>query len=99
MERIGMQPTRIDSYQMTQLILEALAIEKPEDTPWNHTFQMYNYAGSMMDLFAIVEHLCLLRGLITEKKIIINGVEQTAKIPRSAPGPVDAPAIFYGFDF
>ena len=71
---------------MTQLILEALAIEKSEDTPWKHTFKMYNYNGSMIDLFAIVEHLCLKRGLISEKKITVNGVEQTARIHESAWG-------------
>lgn len=76
----------LSSYEMTQVILEALSIENPVETPWGHTFKMYAYGGSMLDLFAIVEHICLKRGQIDLKKYIINGEEREVRVPKSAWG-------------
>lgn len=61
---------------MRSLILEALAIEKKEDTPLKQTFKMYGYRGCIADLRAIVEHLAIKHGLI----------DQVVAIPNSAWG-------------
>lgn len=78
--------SQIDTYEMTQYILESLAIEDPNETPWNQTFKDHNYAGSMIDLYAIVEHLLLKQNRIVPKPIIINGDKRIAKIPPAAWG-------------
>lgn len=77
----------ISSYEMRQLIFEALGIEDATQTPWGHTFKMYGYCGSMIDLFAIVEHISIERGMV---KLIqspnAEGEVTIAKIPESAWG-------------
>ena len=51
---------------MRNLILEALSIDDPENTPLKRTFSMYEYKGCISDLRAIVEFLAIKHGLIDE---------------------------------
>lgn len=54
--------------EMRSLIFEALSTEDKEDTPRKSTFKMYNYKGTIDDLFRIVEYLAIKHGLV--KKLI-----------------------------
>ena len=42
------------SLEMRNLIFEALSEKNPESTPWNRTFEMYGYRGTVSALRAIV---------------------------------------------
>lgn len=66
----------MSSIEMRTLILEALSIDDPENTPLKRTFPMYEYKGCISDLRAIVEFLAIKHGLIDE----------VAKTPLSAWG-------------
>ena len=54
----------MSSLEMRSLILDALAEEDKEKTPWKQTFQMYRYRGSILALRSIVEFRAIERGLI-----------------------------------
>ena len=54
------------SFEMRNLIFEALAEKDPEKTPWKETFEMYGYRGTISALRALVEYIGIEHGLITE---------------------------------
>lgn len=57
----------LNSLEMRNLILEALAEEDTNKTPYNMTFKMYRYKGCVSDLRAIVEYLAISHGLIDKE--------------------------------
>lgn len=52
------------SLEMRNLIFEALSKKNPESTPWNRTFEMYGYRGTVSALRAIVEYIAIKHSVI-----------------------------------
>lgn len=52
------------SLEMRNLIFEALSEKNPESTPWNRTFEMYGYRGTVSALRAIVEYIAIKHSVI-----------------------------------
>ena len=67
---------RFTSYEMTQYILNALALEDETGTISEDTFKKYGYGGSLMDLFQLVDKLATEDGKI----------EKICNVPRCACG-------------
>lgn len=42
------------SLEMRNLIFEALSEKNPESTPWNRTFEMYGYRGTVETVSSFV---------------------------------------------
>ena len=55
---------RFTAYEMTQYILKAFAFEDASATRNEHTFKMYGYAGSLKDLFVLVDEIATSEGKI-----------------------------------
>ena len=55
---------RFSTYEMTQYILKALALEDETKTINGHTFKMYGYGGTLNDLFLLVDELATGEGKI-----------------------------------
>ena len=66
----------MSNLEMRNLILEALSVDDPENTPWKMTFPMHGYKGCVSALRAIVEHLAIKHGII----------DKVAEIPMSTWG-------------
>ena len=52
------------SLEMRNLIFEALSEKNPESTPWNRTFEMYGYRGTVSALRATVEYIAIKHNVI-----------------------------------
>lgn len=52
------------SLEMRNLIFEALSEKNPGSTPWNKTFEMYGYRGTVSALRAIVEYIAIKHSVI-----------------------------------
>ena len=55
---------RFTAYEMTQYILKAFSLEDPTKSRNQHTFKMYGYAGSLNDLFILVDEIATSEGKI-----------------------------------
>lgn len=52
------------SLEMRNLIFEALSEKNPGSTPWNRTFEMHGYRGTVSALRAIVEYIAIKHSVI-----------------------------------
>ncbi len=67
---------RFSAYEMTQYILKAFALEDETKSRNGNTFRMYGYAGSLKDLFLLVDELATSEGKI----------QQVIEVPKTAWG-------------